>query len=90
MANVKGNEFLKLTDHKTQEPVFLDSPKITLIQQLDAQEGMPRRARIELVSSPQVLVVLEDAIQVALVSGRGFFGPSDAVPLKQSPIHQAP
>ena len=72
------NEFLKLTDYATQEPIFLDASKIMLIQQLDAQDGIPRRTRIKLASSSQVFLVSEDAIQVALVSGRGFFGPSDA------------
>ena len=74
------NEFLKLTDCATQKLIFLDASKIMLIQQLDAQDGIPRRTRIdiELASSSQVFLVSEDAIQVALVSGRGFFGPSDA------------
>jgi hypothetical protein len=90
MANVKGNEFLKLTDYKTQEPIFLDSSEIVLIQQLDACDGTPRRTRIELVSSSQVFFVSEDAIQVTLVSGRGFFGPSDATPSVQFSARQAP
>ena len=72
------NEFLKLTDYETQEPIFLDASKIMLIQQLDAQDGIPRRTRIELASSSQVFLVSEDAIQCVLVSGRGFFGLSDA------------
>jgi hypothetical protein len=72
-----SNEFLRLTDYKTQELLFLEPSEIILIQQLDATDVCVRRTRIELVSSSQVFLVSEDAIQVALASGRGFFGPNE-------------
>lgn len=70
-------EFLQLTDLRTGELVYIDVSQIKFIQQLVAQDDIPRRTRIELIQSPQQFVVSEEAIQIALASGRGFYGPSD-------------
>jgi len=65
-------EFLKLTDWKTREPVYLDPNKILFIQQIAEHDDYPRRTRIDIIGSSQIFLVSEDADQIALVSGRGF------------------
>lgn len=70
-------EFLSLTDWKTGEPIYLDPLKIAFIQQVAACDQFARRTRIELFETRMTFIVAEDAMQVALASGRGFFGPKD-------------
>jgi len=77
MANT---EFLSLTDWKTGTPIYLDPLKIASIQQIAACDQFARRTRIDLIQTSQTLqtfLVSEDAAQVALATGRGFFGPKD-------------
>jgi hypothetical protein len=66
-------EFLFLTDYQTGEPIFLDISQIASIQQLVD----PRRTRITILTSNQQFLVSEEALAVALASGRGFWGPKD-------------
>ena len=73
MANT---EFLSLTDWKTGEPIFLDPSEIAFIQQVAVCDQHSKHTIIHLTSS-YVHLVAEDAMQVALASGRGFFGPKD-------------
>jgi hypothetical protein len=65
-------EFLKLTDWKTREPVYLDPNKILFIQQIAEHDDYSRHTRIDIIGSSQIFLVSEDADQIALVSGRGF------------------
>jgi hypothetical protein len=83
MANT---EFLSLTDWETGTPIYLDPLKITSIQQMAACDKFARRTRIDLIQtstdrastrSVQTFLVSEDATQVALATGRGFFGLKD-------------
>jgi hypothetical protein len=83
MANT---EFLSLTDWETGRPIYLDPSKIASIQQIAACDQYARRTRIDLIQTSQrinliqtsqTFLVSEDATQVALATGRGFFGPKD-------------
>jgi len=71
----RKNEFLSLTDWKTGESIFLDPSLIASIQQEKGDGDTPRYTRIFMGSF--VFLVKEDAMQVALSSGRGFYGPKD-------------
>jgi hypothetical protein len=74
-------EFLSLTDWETGTPIYLDPLKIAFIQQIAACDQFARRTRIDLIQmmngQSQTFLVSEDATQVALATGRGFFGPKD-------------
>jgi hypothetical protein len=70
-------EFLRLTDSKSGEPIYLDPSQIGFIQQISACDKHERHTRVDVISSSQCFVVSEEAIQIALCSGRGFYGPSD-------------
>jgi hypothetical protein len=72
-----NSEFMHLTDAYTQEEIFIDPSQIALVQQLVAQEDLPRRTRIELILNSQVLVVAEEAKYIALASGRGYLSPTE-------------
>ncbi len=74
MANT---EFLSLTDSETGTPIYLDPLRIAYIQQIAACDQFARRTRIGLIETSQTYLVSEDATQVALATGRGFFGPKD-------------
>jgi hypothetical protein len=71
----RKNEFLFLTDWQTGEPIFLDPSLIAYIQQEKGDGDTPRFTRIFMGGF--VFLVKEDAMQVALSSGRGFYGPKD-------------
>jgi hypothetical protein len=71
----RKNEFLSLTDWETGESIFLDPSLIAYIQQVKNDGDTPRYTRIFIGGF--VFLVKEDAMQVALASGRGFYGPSD-------------
>jgi len=73
----RKNEFLSLTDSQTGEAIFLDSTLIASIRQLQADQVSPRRSRIDIVGLEQIFVVQEEAAEIALRSGRGFYGPKD-------------
>ena len=74
---VRKNEFLSLTDSGTGEAVFLDCTLIASIRQLQADQVNSRRTRIDVMGSPGPILVQEEAVEVALRSGRGFYGPKD-------------
>jgi hypothetical protein len=74
MANT---EFLSLTDWETGTPIYLDPLKIASIQQIASCDQFARRTRIDLIQTSQTFLVSEDATQVVLCTGRGFFGPKD-------------
>ncbi len=73
------SEFLSLTHYKTGDKVFIDPAGIGAIQSLpeDSSLGLSRRTRIDMRYGNLVFFVTEEAIEVALSSGRGFFGPAD-------------
>jgi hypothetical protein len=68
-------EFLSLTDRKTGEPVYLDVSQIASIQQIPGDDTHPRHTRI--FSGGLMFMVTEEAAQIALCSGRGYYGPKD-------------
>jgi hypothetical protein len=70
-------EFLSLTDWKTGTPIYLDPLQIASIQQIAACDQFAEHTRIDLIQTSQTFIVSEDATQVALATGRGFFGPKD-------------
>jgi hypothetical protein len=70
-------EFLSLTDYQTREPIYLDVSQITLIQQIAANDTHSRYTRIAILSSTQQFLVSEKASDIALATGRGFWGPKD-------------
>lgn len=73
----RKNEFLSLTDWQTGEPIFLDPSLIACIQGDKVDGSANRFTRIHMVDGNIIFVVKEDAMQVAISSGRGFYGPSD-------------
>ncbi len=75
--SVLKNEFLSLTDWETGEAVFVDFTLIASIRQLQADQVNSRRTRIDVVGIAEPFLVREEAIEVALCSGRGFYGPKD-------------
>jgi hypothetical protein len=68
-------EFLSATDLETGEPMFLDVSLITSICQLVAKDDYPRRTVIRV--GGHSYLVKEEALALALASGRGFLGPED-------------
>jgi hypothetical protein len=68
------NEFLCLTDWKTGAPVFLDVSQISCIRQITACKEYPRRTRIDMALGSDFFLVSEEALEIALKSGRGFYG----------------
>jgi hypothetical protein len=70
-------EFLSLTDCQTGEPVYLDPSQIAFIQQIAGDDTHPRRTRVDILSGFQQFLVSEEASDIALCSGRGFYGPKD-------------
>jgi hypothetical protein len=77
-------EFLSLTDYQTGEPIYLDASQITLIQQIAANDTHSRYTRIAILSSTQHFLVSEEALAVALASGRGFWGPKDDLNVQET------
>jgi hypothetical protein len=75
--SVLKNEFLSLTDYETGDVVFLDCTLIATIRQLQADQVNSRRTRIDVMGVTGPLLVQEEAVEVALRSGRGFYGPKD-------------
>jgi hypothetical protein len=73
----RKNEFLSLTDWETGEPIFLDPSLIAYIQQEKGDGDTPRFTRVVMRLGGFIFLVKEDAMQVALSSGRGFYGPKD-------------
>jgi hypothetical protein len=69
--------FLRLTDWRSGEPIYLDSSLISFIQQISACDKHKRRTRVEVISGSEYFLVSEEATQIVLCSGRGFYGPSD-------------
>ena len=68
-------EFLRLTDWKTGAPIFLDVSQILCIRQLAASEECSRRTRVDLFFNSEIyFLVSEEALEIALKSGRGFYG----------------
>jgi hypothetical protein len=67
-------EFLRLTQWKTGDPVFLDASEIAFIQQIPACDKYERRTRVDTVSGSGCFLVSEEATEIALKSGRGFAG----------------
>jgi hypothetical protein len=65
-------EFIKLTDWKTGESVYLDPHRIVFIRQIKEDADYSRRTRIDITDGNQVFVVKEDADQITLATGRGF------------------
>ena len=68
------NEFLRLTLSETGEPVFLDASQIPCIRQITACDEYPRRTRVDVAFSSNCFLVSEEALEIALKSGRGFYG----------------
>ena len=68
------NEFLRLTDWSTGAPVFLDVSQISCIRQITACGEYSRRTRIDMASGSDCFLVSEEALEIALKSGRGFYG----------------
>jgi hypothetical protein len=73
----RKNEFLSLTDWQTGEPIFLDPSLIACIEGVKVGGSANRFTRIRMVDGYNIFLVKEGAMQVALSSGRGFYGPSD-------------
>jgi hypothetical protein len=73
----RTRELFLLTDWRTGEPIYLDPNQIAFIQQIVADDTRSRRTRVDLCSGNQVFLVKEEASQIALASGRGFFNPKE-------------
>ena len=67
-------EFLRLTLSATGEPVFLDVSQISCIRQITACKEYTRRTRIDMAFNSDCFLVSEEALEIALKSGRGFYG----------------
>jgi uncharacterized protein YlzI (FlbEa/FlbD family) len=64
------HEFLELTQ-LGGEPIFLDPSQIGTIKQLEASDTFPGRTVVTINNNS--FIVLEDAQQIALASGRGYY-----------------
>jgi hypothetical protein len=73
----RKNEFLFLTDWQTNEPIFLDPSLIACIEGAKVDGSANRFTRISMADGYNIFLVKEGAMQVALSSGRGFYGPKD-------------
>ena len=67
-------EFLRLTLSATGEPVFLDVSQISCIRQIAACEQNSRCTFVHMASGSDYFLVSEEALEIALKSGRGFYG----------------
>jgi len=67
-------EFIKLTDWKTSESIYVDPRSIAFIQQIQENARYSRRTRVDVLSGVQCILVKEDADQVALLTARGSKG----------------
>ena len=67
-------EFLCLTLSGTGEPVFLDASQIACIRQIAADLSNPRRTVVHMTPGTDCFLVSEEALEIVLKSGRGFYG----------------
>jgi hypothetical protein len=86
----RKNEFLSLTDWRTGEPIFLDPSLIACIQQDKGDGDTYRFTRIVMRLGGFIFLVKEGALQVALSSGRGFYGPKDELAFGSEPPELEP